>query len=153
MTEMKFNRTVQFQGRNGIFKCSGIEMIHMELSGNIRLYPITSKSLLGTGFIEVPVEELVNLVKTLETIIYNSLLKERERYDKELVKRRLEILRKELRGERISYGELLELQSLAEFIDPDDVELREAAGLPESSKLKRYLRSREFINQTVNEEE
>jgi hypothetical protein len=44
---------------------------------------------------------------------------------------RLEYLRAELRAERISYSELAELQSLAEHIDPSDVELREAAGLPE----------------------
>lgn len=47
------------------------------------------------------------------------------------IKKRLEYLRKELRNERISYGELLELQSLAEYIEPDDIELLEAAGVPE----------------------
>lgn len=49
------------------------------------------------------------------------------------IRQRLEYLRGELRAERISYGELAELQSLAEHIDPDDVELREAAGLPETT--------------------
>ena len=44
---------------------------------------------------------------------------------------RLEELRAELRAERISYGELVELQSLAEYIDADDVELRGAIGLEE----------------------
>lgn len=44
---------------------------------------------------------------------------------------RLEYLRGELRAERISYGELAELQGLASFIDPGDVELLEAAGVPE----------------------
>lgn len=44
---------------------------------------------------------------------------------------RLEYLRGELRAERISYGELAELQSLADSIDPGDVELLEAAGVPE----------------------
>lgn len=47
-------------------------------------------------------------------------------------KKRLEYLRTELRAERISYGELTELESLKEFIEPDDVELLEAAGVPES---------------------
>ena len=46
-------------------------------------------------------------------------------------KDRLEYLRGELRAERISYGELAELQSLAGEIDPGDVELLEAAGVPE----------------------
>ncbi len=44
---------------------------------------------------------------------------------------RLEYLRGELRAERISYGELAELQSLAGSIEPGDVELLEAAGVPE----------------------
>jgi hypothetical protein len=48
------------------------------------------------------------------------------------IKKRLEYLRQELRQERISYGELTELQSLAEYIDSGDVELLEAAGVPES---------------------
>lgn len=47
---------------------------------------------------------------------------------------RLEYLRGELRAERISYGELAELQSLAEHIDPSDVELLEAAGVPEHAE-------------------
>lgn len=48
-------------------------------------------------------------------------------------KKRLEELRKELRAGQISYGELAELQSLAAHIEPEDVELLEAAGVPEDS--------------------
>lgn len=47
------------------------------------------------------------------------------------IKARLEYLRGELRGECISWSELAELQLLAEHIDPGDVELLEAAGVPE----------------------
>ena len=47
------------------------------------------------------------------------------------IKKRLEELRYELRAERISYGELLELESLAKHIDENDVELRQAAGISE----------------------
>lgn len=47
------------------------------------------------------------------------------------IKKRLEQLRKALRAENISYGELAELHSLAGYIDPSDVELLEAAGVPE----------------------
>lgn len=47
------------------------------------------------------------------------------------IKARLEELRTELRAERISMGELAELQSLAEHIEPGDVELLEPAGVPE----------------------
>lgn len=44
---------------------------------------------------------------------------------------RLEYLRGELRAERISLGEIAELQSLVPHIDPNDTELLEAAGVPE----------------------
>jgi hypothetical protein len=44
---------------------------------------------------------------------------------------RLEYLRGELRAERISYGDLADLQGLASHIEPGDTELLEAAGVPE----------------------
>ncbi len=47
------------------------------------------------------------------------------------IKARLEYLRGELNAERISWGELVELQGLVEYIEPDDVQLLEAAGVPE----------------------
>jgi hypothetical protein len=47
------------------------------------------------------------------------------------VRQRLEYLRSEVRAERISYGELFELQCLSNQIDPSDIELLEAAGVPE----------------------
>jgi hypothetical protein len=47
------------------------------------------------------------------------------------MKQRLEEIREEIRNERVSIGELIELRSLIEFIDKDDVELLEWAGVPE----------------------
>jgi len=44
---------------------------------------------------------------------------------------RLEYLRGEIRAQRISYGELAELQSLAGHIEAGDTELLEWAGVPE----------------------
>lgn len=44
---------------------------------------------------------------------------------------RLEYLRGEIQAERISYGEIAELQGLAHAIHPSDVELLEWAGVPE----------------------
>lgn len=49
-----------------------------------------------------------------------------------IIKKRLEELRTELRNECISYGEIIELESLSEFIESGDVELLEAAGIPEN---------------------
>lgn len=51
--------------------------------------------------------------------------------NKKQAERRLEYLRKEIRKERIGYGELFELQELAKYIKPSDVELLEWAGVEE----------------------
>lgn len=47
------------------------------------------------------------------------------------IKLRLEYLRGEIEVERISYGEIAELQSLKDHIDDGDVVLLEWAGVPE----------------------
>lgn len=47
------------------------------------------------------------------------------------IQERLEYLRGEIQAERISWGEIAELQGLAEHIDPSDTELLEWAGVPE----------------------
>jgi hypothetical protein len=52
--------------------------------------------------------------------------------DKEEIKARLEYLRGEIEDECISYGEIAELQDLAEYIAPDDTVLRAWAGLDET---------------------
>jgi len=44
---------------------------------------------------------------------------------------RLADLRAAIEAENISYGEIAELQSLAQYIDPSDVQLLEWAGVPE----------------------
>ena len=49
------------------------------------------------------------------------------------VKARLEYLRGEIVAERISYGEIVELQGLSAHIDPSDTLLLEWAGVPEES--------------------
>lgn len=48
---------------------------------------------------------------------------------------RLEYLRAELRAERLSYGEISELQDMADAgeIPDDDLEMLEAAGVPETT--------------------
>lgn len=47
------------------------------------------------------------------------------------IRERLEYLRGEIRAERISYGEIVELQSLAGHIDSGDAELLQWAGVAE----------------------
>lgn len=52
-------------------------------------------------------------------------------FNKALNRHRLEYLRGEIEAERISTGELIELQGLVEYIEPGDVQLLEWAGVPE----------------------
>lgn len=49
-----------------------------------------------------------------------------------LAKQRLEYLRGEIEAERVSYGEIAELQDLAGYIEPGDVQLLEWAGVSEN---------------------
>lgn len=51
--------------------------------------------------------------------------------NKKEIKERLEYLRGEIENERISYGEIAELQTLKEYIEKGDVVLLEWAGVPE----------------------
>lgn len=51
--------------------------------------------------------------------------------DATAIQERLDYLRGEIQSECISYGEIAELQSLAEHIDPSDVVLLQWAGVPE----------------------
>lgn len=55
--------------------------------------------------------------------------------NKGLAKIRLEELRRAIRDENISYGEIAELQDLIPYIEKDDVELLEWAGVPEVKSL------------------
>jgi len=47
------------------------------------------------------------------------------------IKNKLEQLRQAIKDENISYGEIAELQELARYIEPGDVELLEWAGVEE----------------------
>jgi hypothetical protein len=50
---------------------------------------------------------------------------------KKEIKQRLKYLKQEIEAERISYGEVAELQSLKDYIPDDDILLKEWAGIPE----------------------
>jgi len=51
--------------------------------------------------------------------------------DIDAIEERLEDIRVSIRSESISYGEIVELQSLADHIDDGDIELLQWAGVPE----------------------
>ena len=50
---------------------------------------------------------------------------------KETIKKRLEEIRKSIKEESVSYGEIVELQTLKKYISKNDIELLQWAGVPE----------------------
>lgn len=60
------------------------------------------------------------------------------------IKARLEYLRGEIEAERISYAEIAELQSLAEYIEPGDNLLLEWAGVPENQEFNKTHTKKEI---------
>jgi len=70
--------------------------------------------------------------KNNDKLMLDSWLKERKKLEKE-IKQRLEYLRGEIRKECISYGEMAELQDLSKYIDKNDIELLEWAGVEENN--------------------
>ena len=56
------------------------------------------------------------------------------------IKQRLKSIRKAIIAENISYGEIAELQSLQDHIEPGDVLLAEWAGIPEEEFIKRSIK-------------
>lgn len=59
---------------------------------------------------------------------------QKAKMSKRMIKEKLEYLRGEIVGERISLSEIIELQGLIEYIDPSDVLLLEWAGVPENNQ-------------------
>lgn len=80
------------------------------------------------------IEREANTLERLRDKIRKYHVQHRTGYGERIAARRLEYLRGELRAERISYGELAELQGLANYIADDDVELLEPAGVPEGAR-------------------
>jgi hypothetical protein len=66
---IKFDRQTHFLGRNGMFKCSGLFTQKDDIKGKITISPITSKMKLGRNFIQIPEENIKDLIKQLENYI------------------------------------------------------------------------------------
>jgi hypothetical protein len=98
-----------------------LELVKSMLSGDGHSYNFAETDECFEVYTIIDRDELIRQVKLYDGTELES----------QIIKDRLEYLREELRNERISMGELVELQGLADYIDPGDVELLEAAGVPE----------------------
>jgi hypothetical protein len=96
---------------------------------NITFKDPTDKSISGTTILSN--YHFRNLVKNGEITKKEQMAKGGAIKTPEQIKERLEEIRESIQAENISYGEIAELQSYADYIDADDVELRQWAGIPE----------------------
>jgi predicted Rdx family selenoprotein len=66
---IKFCRETNFTGRNGYFKASGLLVTGYDQHGNVMLTPITSKGKEARCDIEVPVQDIPQLIKQLQKFL------------------------------------------------------------------------------------
>ena len=66
--ELKFKRHVKFEGRNGYFNSIGLKLTKFEKDDILNIYPITSKNNVAKCLIEIPVEEIDDLIEILKKI-------------------------------------------------------------------------------------
>ena len=84
----------------------------------------------GVFYTKKEKERALFLLTAIENLVNQLNIKEVKMTKKD-IKKRLEYLRKEIEAERISYGEIVELQSLVKYIEKEDVVLLEWAGVKE----------------------
>ena len=66
--ELKFKRQIHFEGRNGYFNSIGLKITKFDKDNILNIYPITSKNNVARCLIEIPVEEINNLIEILKKI-------------------------------------------------------------------------------------
>jgi len=66
--ELKFKRQVNFEGRNGYFKSIGLKINKIGCDSILNIYPITSKNNTARCLIEIPIEEIDDLIEILKQI-------------------------------------------------------------------------------------
>lgn len=63
---VKYNSIVNFEGRNGFFKQSGLEIQTTDSEKRIQLFPLTSKGAIARCMLEIPEESLDDVIRELK---------------------------------------------------------------------------------------
>jgi len=61
-----FSQQTGFKGRNGYFNSIGLQLTKHNGEDILNIYPITSKNNIGRCLIEIPIEEIDNLIEILK---------------------------------------------------------------------------------------
>jgi hypothetical protein len=68
--QITWDRLTNFTGRNGFFKCSGIELFELGHSKELMLTPLTSRGNIANCNIIIPVEAIPQLIEELKKFIW-----------------------------------------------------------------------------------
>lgn len=66
MKDIKYKTTVNFQGRNGMFKQTGMAV--QADAKNVTLQPFTSRGVIGNCFMEIPLESVDEVIEALRSV-------------------------------------------------------------------------------------
>ena len=66
MKKLMFKDWVKFEGKNGYFNSIGLQLTKHNGEDILNIYPITSKNKVGRCLIEIPIEEIDNLIEILK---------------------------------------------------------------------------------------
>jgi len=67
--DIKFSRTVQSIGRNGIIKQTGISLCTDGVNKTVIIEPINSKGQIAKCFMEIPLEDVPSVIEALEKML------------------------------------------------------------------------------------
>ena len=66
MEKIKYGKTVNFEGRNGFFKQSGMFVQRSGTEDRIQLFPMTSRGDIGRGMMEIPAADVELFIQALQ---------------------------------------------------------------------------------------
>lgn len=69
ITEVRFNRNTTYQGRNGLGILKGVEVESQQDDANITLYAINSRAGTAACYLDIPKEDVPELIKLLQLSI------------------------------------------------------------------------------------
>ena len=66
--DLKYKRTVNFLGRNGMFKQSGVAVTKTPGQTLVTLQPFTSRGDIGRAWLEIPLEDVPSVIAALQKV-------------------------------------------------------------------------------------
>jgi hypothetical protein len=65
---IEFSKMTEFEGRNGVGKCSGVELMQLQGEDIFHLSALTSKGVPARGDVEIPIADIPELIKVLNEL-------------------------------------------------------------------------------------